>query len=70
MSQAFRRDQCVGGSMHAKLAGLDPEAVYTVKNLDEESATEISGRQLMDIGLAVVIKEQPGSALIYYRKKS
>lgn len=70
MIQAFRREQCAGGSMRAKLWGLEPDAVYAVKNLDEQTAGEISGRELMDRGLSIVIKDQPGSALIYYQKKS
>ena len=70
MIQAFRRDKNLDASMNAKLRGLEPAAVYTVQNLDEESVTEVSGRKLMDDGLALVIKEAPGSGLIYYRKKS
>jgi alpha-galactosidase len=70
MIQAFRRAESVYESIRVKLRGLEPDAVYIVKNLDEESATEISGRELMDKGLSIVIKDQPGSALITYRKKS
>ena len=70
MIQAFRRDHCAGPSLRGKLLGLEPDAVYIVRNLDEESGTEITGRELMDTGLTLAIQEPPGSALVYYVKKS
>lgn len=69
MIQAFRRDYNPTNLLTAKLHGLEPEVVYAVKNLDDESVREISGRELMADGLAINITTQPGSALIYYRKK-
>lgn len=66
MIQAFRRHGNADASLRAKLHGLDPEAVYSVRNLDEDTTTEISGRELQD--LTVAIRDKPGSALIYYQK--
>jgi alpha-galactosidase len=66
--QAFRHTESVYESARVKLRGLEPEAVYTVKNLDTETAAEISGRELMDKGFLIVIKTQPGSALFVYHK--
>jgi alpha-galactosidase len=59
MIQAFRRDENRDGTICAKLRGLEPAAVYTVQNLDEESARELTGRELMDQGLAIVISDRP-----------
>jgi alpha-galactosidase len=68
--QAFRRAENGDAMLPAKLRGLEPAAVYAVQNLDEESVTEATGRELMEEGLAIGIKAGPGSALIHYRKKS
>jgi alpha-galactosidase len=69
MIQAFRRTQSIYESIRVKLRGLEPDAVYLVKNLDEDASAEIPGRELMDKGLFIVLKDQPGSALITYKKK-
>ena len=69
MIQAFRREKNGSSVLQPKLRGLDPAAVYRVTDLDTATTQEIPGRELLDRGLAVVIKDQPGSALIYYRKK-
>jgi alpha-galactosidase len=68
--QAFRRAGNGEESKLLKLAGLKSDATYTVTNLDTAETTEIAGRDLMESGLSVSIKEQPGSALITYKKKS
>ncbi len=70
MIQAFRRDDNPSETMQAKLQGLEPEAVYSITNLDDDSVMDIAGRELTNDGLNIVIKDKPGSALIYYRKKS
>ena len=67
--QAFRRAGSGEESKVLKLQGLDVGAAYTVTNLDTAKTAELTGRELMEEGLTVVIKEQPGSALITYRKK-
>ncbi|MHB0956667.1 MAG: alpha-galactosidase [Pirellulaceae bacterium] len=68
MVQAFRRADSFYESARFKLRGLEPEAVYTVTDVDELGNTEIGGRELMETGLPVVIGQQPGSAVITYRK--
>jgi alpha-galactosidase len=70
MVQAFRRPQAPSESTCAKLHGLEPGTVYTLKNLDVPGATEMTGRQLMDVGLSVVIKNRPGAVIVTYEKKS
>jgi alpha-galactosidase len=68
--QAFRRANSVYESARLKLHGLDPNAVYTLTNFDVEGSTEISGRELLDRGLLVVLAERPAAAVITYKKKS
>jgi len=70
MIQAFRREQNQSDTLLVQFRGLDPAVIYTVRNLDDESTTDRSGRELMDQGFAIVIRQEPGSALIFYRKKT
>jgi alpha-galactosidase len=67
--QAFRRGANAEESKTLKLQGLDAAATYTVTNLDTESSTDVSGKDLMENGLTVEIKDQPGSAIITYKMK-
>jgi alpha-galactosidase len=70
MVQVFRRDESIYEAAHLKLHGLEPAAVYTLTNLDVPGATEMTGRALAEWGLPVAIKDQPGAAIITYKKKS
>jgi alpha-galactosidase len=67
--QAFRRKENAEKSVQFKLRGLDEHTVYTVVNLDVSGSIEVTGRDLMNDGLAVVVAEQPGAAFVTYRKK-
>jgi alpha-galactosidase len=67
--QAFRRAHNGKESARLKLRGLVPDAVYVLTNLDVAGTTEMTGRQLLDVGLAVAIKEKPGAAIVTYKKK-
>ena len=74
MVQAFRR----GGEsvQRHRLSGLDQDARYEVTDFDMEGSTKVSGgsaglttgKELMDKGLTVEIKDQPGAAVIVYRR--
>jgi alpha-galactosidase len=66
---AFRRTRSPFGSATLTLKGLEPTAIYTLRNLDAAGSTEMTGRELAEKGLAVTIKDQPGSAVIIYKKK-
>ena len=70
MVQAFRRAECAFEERSVTLQGLDPDAVYTLTNLDVAGTTAVTGRALMDSGLSITIEGQPGSAVITYQKKS
>ncbi len=65
---AFRRPGSPYGSARFKLRGLDPAARYRVSNLDTSAGQEITGAELSDRGLPVVLKQPPDSALLTYRR--
>jgi len=67
--QAFRRPASPEASMRLKLGGLQPRAKYEVENLDGGKQTG-TGRELMEEGLAVTLKEKPAAAVIVYRRVS
>jgi alpha-galactosidase len=67
--QAFRRQQCADRERRFKLRGLDAKARYRVTNLDEpEAAKEYTGAQLAEEGIPVTVDDQPGAAIITYRR--
>ena len=67
MIQAFRRDKCEESSKSFLLCGLDPGVPYTITNLDTNISSQASGKDLMEKGLTVELKEKPGAALIAYK---
>ncbi len=64
--QAFRRDKNDAAVKVYRLQGLLPSATYELTDLDAATTRKVSGRQLMEEGLSVEIKTQPGSAVIIY----
>jgi alpha-galactosidase len=68
--QVFRRAGNAEESKTLKLQGLDAAATYVVINLDTEQRSDVAGRELMDTGLPVILREIPDSAVITYQKKS
>ena len=67
--QAFRRDKCIFETGRLKLFGLDANSRYEVVDLDRGKRQQFDGRTLMEKGLSVTISDQPGAAVITYRKK-
>ena len=75
--QAFRRDKCEEATRTFRLGGLDPAAQYEVTNFDVEGVTRVSGgstplttgKELMEKGLTVEIKDKPGAAVLVYSRK-
>ncbi|MEI6972582.1 MAG: GH36 C-terminal domain-containing protein, partial [bacterium] len=51
-----------------RLRGLDPVATYETKNFDVEGTIKITGKELMEKGLTVEIKDKPGAAVMVYQK--
>ena len=68
MVQAFRRADSFYESARFKLSGLDLEAEYLVTNADAMGSEIVTGRELTEAGLPVVIDQQPGSVVITYKK--
>jgi alpha-galactosidase len=67
--QAFRRAQSPYESIRVKLGGLDPDTVYTLTSFDTAGTTEMTGRELLDNGISIVMIDRPGSTVIVYKKK-
>jgi alpha-galactosidase len=68
MIQAFRRDNCDEQSKTFHLSGMNPKSEYEITNFDEETASKFSGKEMMEKGLTVEIKDKPGAAVIRYKK--
>jgi len=68
MVQAFRRAKSVYESARFNLRGLEPDARYTVKDIDTCDAKEMTGSELMGKGLVISISNQPGAVIITYKK--
>lgn len=68
MLLAFRRPNSPFPQMIARLRGLDAQATYEIRDIDNDETFHASGATLMDDGLPVTIDSLPGSALILYRQ--
>ena len=68
MIQAFRRDGNGEAVKSFRLQGLDPSAQYIVKDMDLGTLQTVSGKRLLEQGVAVEIQAQPGAALLAYSK--
>lgn len=69
MVQAFRRDQDEEPEKNLRLQGLDPAATYEITDLDVKMPTTASGKDLMQQGLHVEIKDKRGAAIIIYKRQ-
>ncbi len=67
MVQAFRRVDCPEETITLRLRGLDPDATYTVTDLDEGSPRHVTGSELM-AGLTVAAPQKPAAVVVYYVK--
>ena len=66
--QAFRRPDSIYESARLKLKGLDANAKYSVKNLDEDNALEMTGAELMEKGMPISMLQAPAAAVVMYKK--
>lgn len=64
--QAFRRDECAESTINLKLKALNEKTVYVVKNFDAKEPVKVTGRELMDKGLDVLLPDAPGAGLFKY----
>lgn len=67
--QAFRREENNALVQVLHLSGLAPAGKYRITDFDGSAAREMTGRDLMQTGLSVEIKNKPGSAIIIYEKE-
>ena len=68
MVQIFRRDESDVTAEDLRLRGLDAAANYEVTDLDTKLPRTISGRDLMQQGLHVEIREKREAAIVIYKK--
>ena len=64
----FRRADSIYESARLLLRGLDPEAQYSFGKTDGEGQRTMSGKELMEKGLPVMMEERPGAAVIVYKR--
>ncbi len=63
----FRREKCRDASKTIRLKGVNPGQSYEATNLDTGTSTRISGKDLLEKGLAVEIKDKPSAVIITYQ---
>ncbi|MEK7685278.1 MAG: alpha-galactosidase [Verrucomicrobiota bacterium] len=69
MVQVFRREHSAYEAARFPLHGLDASGRYAVMSLDEPSAQqELAGRELLESGLQVLLKEKPAAAIFFYKR--
>jgi len=64
----FRRERCQNAIKAIRLNAVDPTASYQVSDIDEGTSAKISGKNLLERGLPIEIKDKPGAAIITYKK--
>ncbi len=70
MAQFFRHSRSLLVRAGFRLAGLDGEPTYVVTDLDRpRRRIEATGKELMETGIQVEMREGPSSALFVYEKR-
>ena len=64
--QAFRRQESSDAARTFRLGGLDPQTRYRVLDFDTGTPATLSGRDLLEEGLPVIIPNQPGAVVLHY----
>jgi alpha-galactosidase len=65
---AFRRAASPFSEAKPLLKGLDPNAVYKLTYFDCAGPTQMTGKQLGEGGLSIVIQNRPAAAMILYKR--
>jgi alpha-galactosidase len=66
---AFRHDKVDKDSNQFKLRGLQPDAIYTVADIDDPAKSQkLTGQQLMNDGIPVTVAAKPGAAFYTYQR--
>ena len=66
--QVFRRPDSVYEAWRLKLRGLDPDARYSLLDLDTGAEQTFAGHELMAPGFLVTVRDQPGALVIAYHR--
>ena len=66
--QMFRRTQSDILQNQYKLKALDRNAQYEMTDLMSSKVTRLTGKELMDKGLKIILDKKPGAAVITYKK--
>ncbi len=68
MIQAFRRGESPFETARFQLGGLKAGASYVVTDLDSGKESRHAGKELMESGLEVSIRNHPGVVILGYRR--
>ncbi|MEM8945730.1 MAG: alpha-galactosidase, partial [Planctomycetota bacterium] len=63
---AFRREAAQDSRQSYRLHGLDPTATYTIDNADHDASYRKTGKELMEDGLQIELKDPRSAALVFY----
>ena len=66
--EAFRRGKSDEATKILRLRALDAKAQYEIADPDATGTTTRSGKDLMENGLKVEIKDKPGAAVVVYQR--
>ncbi|MDQ2775443.1 MAG: hypothetical protein M3Y57_11085 [Acidobacteriota bacterium] len=64
--QAFRREKSRFTSASFQLHHLREDRNYTVEDLDSRQTVQISGKDLVEKGVPVAIRDAPGAVILRY----
>ena len=68
MVQAFRRPNSYTVKAEFALQGLEPDARYRITVMDRKRSKAVTGKELMEKGLNITIKNCPGVAVVLYSR--
>ena len=66
--QIFKRSQSPYETARLQMYGLDPDAVYVFEDFDDNPEIQCNGRELMELGLPITIKERRVSRILEFRR--
>ena len=68
MIQAFRRQESPLETARFHLSGLKAGASYAIRDLDSGKESRHTAKELIETGIEVSIRSQPGVAILAYRR--
>ena len=67
--QVFKREHSPYTTAIYKLKGLTCDKIYIVEDIDTNNCIELSGKELMEVGFEVAIKESRVAKIFTYKAK-